>query len=151
MTKRTLFFFALFLFSVLSIQISIAQQIANYTLTGKILDSESKQPVEFASVAIYKMSDNSLVSGIITNAKGEFLLKNLPTGKYVIKSSFVGYQTNSLTIQIAGAPVNLPEPIYLSVSALTLDGVQVTANRNEKQISAEKTIYICVAIKTFLF
>lgn len=139
MTKRSSFLFAIFLFSILSVQISIAQQSINYSLAGKLLDRESKQPVEFASVAIYKMSDTSLVTGIITNAKGEFLLKNLPSGKYVIKSSFVGYQTNSMTIQIAGAPVNLSEPIYLSTSAMSLNEVQVTASRNEKQISVEKT------------
>ncbi|MEA5007084.1 MAG: outer membrane beta-barrel protein [Rikenellaceae bacterium] len=139
MTKRSSFLFAIFLFSILSVQISIAQQSVNYSLAGKLLDRESKQPVEFASVAIYKMSDTSLVTGIITNAKGEFLLKNLPSGKYVIKSSFVGYQTNSMTIQIAGAPVNLSEPIYLSTSAMSLNEVQVTASRNEKQISVEKT------------
>jgi hypothetical protein len=116
-----------------------AQEKSNFSITGRVLDQERKQPIEFASIAIYKIPDTSLVTGIITNARGEFSLKNLPSGKYTIKSSFVGYQTNAFNVEITGSSLNLTDPICLSASAQSLNEIQVTANRNEKQITVEKT------------
>lgn len=51
----------------------------------------------------------------------------------------MGYQTGSSNVEISKASVNLSEPIYLTASALSLNEVQVTATRNEKQITIEKT------------
>jgi len=110
-----------------------------YSISGVTIDLTSKQPIEFASIAIYKLPDTVLVTGIITNSKGEFILNKLTSGKYIIKSSFVGYQTNSKKVDIINASVNLSEPIYLTTSSLSLNEVQVTASRNEKQITIEKT------------
>jgi len=103
------------------------------------MDFASKQPIEFASVAIYKTPDTLLVTGTITNTKGEFVLKNLSSSKYIIKSSFVGYQTSSTNIEIVKSSIILSEPIYLTESALSLNEVQITATLNEKQVTIEKT------------
>lgn len=62
-------------------------------ITGNIIDSETKDPIEYASIALYKIQDSSLVTGQITDGKGEFYLKELPFGKYYLKISFIGYAT----------------------------------------------------------
>ena len=99
----------------------------------------NKQPIEFASVAIYKTPDTVLVTGTITNAKGEFVLENLSSGKYIIKSSFMGYHIGLKNVEIIKSSIILSEPIYLTESALSLNEVQVTTSRNEKQVTVEKT------------
>ncbi len=139
MSVRKISLFILLFPLIINAKILSAQERPDFSITGKVIDQENRKPVEFASVAIYKMKDTSLVTGIITNVKGEFLLKNLPSGKYTIKSSFVGYQTNAINVEISGISLNLTEPICLSASAQSLNEIQVTANRNEKQISVEKT------------
>jgi len=110
-----------------------------FSINGKLIDSSNNKPVEYASVAIYKLPDTVLVTGTITNAKGEFFLFKLTPGKYLIKSSFVGYQTNSKNAEIINTSVNLSEPIYLNTTFSSLNEVQVTATRNEKQMTIEKT------------
>ncbi|AUS06348.1 hypothetical protein [Pseudotamlana carrageenivorans] len=42
-------------------------------VTGIILDSESQIPVDYATVALYKVADSTLVNGVITNEQGFFL------------------------------------------------------------------------------
>lgn len=62
-------------------------------ITGRIIDSESKDAIEYVSIALYKAKDSSLVTGQITDVKGEFFLKQVPFGKYYLKFSFIGYST----------------------------------------------------------
>ncbi len=124
---------------LLNILFAFGQENKPYSVSGVLKDATSKQPVEFASVAIYRIPDTVLITGTITNSKGEFALKKLTTGKYFIKSSFIGYQTNSKNIEIINTSLKLSEPIYLTISSLSLNEVQITANKNEKQITIEKT------------
>ena len=131
--------FILLSFLIISCQISFGQENSTFSISGVLLDLTSKQPIEFASVAIYKIPDTVLITGTITNAKGKFVLNKMKPGKYILKSSFVGYQTGSKNAEIFNTSVNLPEPVYLATSALSLNEVQVTATQNEKQMTIEKT------------
>jgi outer membrane receptor protein involved in Fe transport len=65
---------------------------AQCTLTGKIIDKASGEPIAYANIALYNAKDSVLVSGTITSDKGEFLAGNLKIGKYNVKISFIGYQ-----------------------------------------------------------
>jgi len=114
-------------------------QTGTYSIAGVLIDSVSNQPIEFASVAAYQLPGSVLITGTITNAKGEFVLNKLKSGKYVLKSSFVGYQTKSLQVVVNNVSVNLSKPFYLSPSSQSISGVQVTSARSEKQVSIEKT------------
>lgn len=114
-------------------------QNSNYSISGRLIDSTSNEPIEFASVAAYKLPDNVLVTGAMTNAKGEFFLNKLANGKYHIKSSFVGYQTNSKVVEISNSSVKLSNPLFLVNSSISINEVEVTATKNEKQITIEKT------------
>ena len=128
---------------LVSISVLFAQtsncQTSNFSMSGVVFDSISNQPIEFASVAVYHLPDNGLITGTITNTKGEFVLTKLKSGKYFLKSTFVGYQTKSFQVIVDNASVNLSKPLYLMPSSLSLSGVQVTSSRNEKQVSIEKT------------
>lgn len=139
MTKIAKFTHILITILVLFYQDSFAQETKSYSVSGVLKDFANHAPIEFASVAIYKIPDTVLITGTITNAKGEFVLTNLPPCSYLIKSSFVGYQTDLHTVEITHTSVNLATPLYLSAASLSLNEVQVTASQNEKQVSIEKT------------
>jgi hypothetical protein len=128
----------LVLISVLFSQNSYSQT-GNLSISGVLIDSVSNQPIEFASVAAYQLPGSVLITGTITNTNGEFVLNKLKSGNYILKSTFVGYQTKSFQVVVDNASVNLSKPLYLMPSSLSLSGVQVTSSRNEKQVSIEKT------------
>lgn len=65
-------------------------------ITGKIVDTTSNQPVEYASVAILKFADSSVVDGTISDLQGEFIVKELPPGRYLLRVSFVGFKNRQV-------------------------------------------------------
>jgi len=89
----------IFLIALLSITSTIfAQQKAvntklNKTIKGYITDSISGQALEYASVAAFRIKDSTLVSGAITNERGSFVIPNLSHDRYLLRITFVGYQT----------------------------------------------------------
>jgi len=108
-------------------------------ISGIVLDSLRKQPVEYVSVAIYKSNDKTLVNGTVTNNQGAFSFKELQTGKYYIKTSFVGYKTQITPVAISDSSSLQLKPILFSNSSTHLNEVQVTGRQGEKQVSIEKT------------
>ena len=70
--------------------LSYGQANKGFSVSGTLIDSINKQPLEYASAAIYKAIDNSLVTGAITNAKGVFAINNLPAGKLILNPVLLG-------------------------------------------------------------
>ena len=118
---------------------SIGQTKNGYSFSGSLIDSVNTQPLEFASVAVYKSIDTSLVAGTLTNAKGEFSINNLPLGKFVIRFSCIGYKTKTTHAEITNSSLVLTNPILMTNSAVYVNSVIVTGQRNEKEINIEKT------------
>lgn len=125
--------------TLLSSRPSFSQTKNKYSVSGILVDSLSKQPIEFASVAIYKQTDNTLISGTITNAKGGFTIGNLASGKFILKSTFVGYTVKTKSIEIKDASLIMLQPILMNSSAEYLAGFEINGKQTEKQITVEKT------------
>ena len=71
--KKTL----LFLFCLFSATIVLAQRPTNFktiTLTGKVIDAKTNQPLEYATI-ILKNTKTKKITGGITDAKGLFSIK----------------------------------------------------------------------------
>ena len=47
-------------------------------VTGTIIDGGSNQAVPFASIAIYQAKDSTLLTGVLSNANGSFVVDKLP-------------------------------------------------------------------------
>jgi len=135
MIKDLILLLILISFFAITNQISFGQENKNYSVTGVLMDLKSKQPIEFASVAIFKIPDTTLITGTITNAKGEFVINKLTPGMYLLKSSFIGFKTFSKNVEIINTSITLSEPIYLTTSTLSINEVEITTTRNEKQIT----------------
>ncbi|MFC5412430.1 carboxypeptidase-like regulatory domain-containing protein [Larkinella bovis] len=110
-----------FLFTSFAIGTS-AQSTGYLTLSGKVINRETGEPVPFASISVVGRG-----IGTVSNVVGTFVLKVPAT--FVddsLKVSSVGYQ--SITQRISA--VKNPNPvIYLKTAAVTLDEVQVQARR----------------------
>jgi len=61
-------------------------------IKGIILDKESQHPIEYANISLLSQKD-SLITGVISNEQGKFNIENIPTGKYKLNISFMGYKT----------------------------------------------------------
>ena len=124
--KRLLFI--LLLQSLLS---SISAQ--EVTIVGAVIDDESKQPVEFASIL---MKDNGRWA--ITDHKGRFSIKNVPLGKTTLTIQCLGYATRSMTLDVVK---DIPRMrILLKQENLKLDEVTITAKRKHDEATTSYTI-----------
>jgi outer membrane cobalamin receptor len=66
------------------------------SLKGFVFDSNSNQPLEYATIAIKSKTDNKVVNGTITDMTGFFKLKNVEFGMYNIDITFIGYKTKTI-------------------------------------------------------
>jgi hypothetical protein len=66
-------------------------------LTGIIIDSISKNPIEYASIRLFSVKDSTVSAGIYSSEKGEFILDQIPLGKYYLKITFAGYASKSIS------------------------------------------------------
>lgn len=71
------------------------------SITGHIIDQNTKQPIEYAQVTIFRSKDTSLVNGTITDTSGMFTMKNISMGRYFIEVGFLGYKKTRINNIIA--------------------------------------------------
>ncbi len=58
---------------------------------GKVLDKETKKPVEYAVVILHD-AHGKQVTGTYTDSTGSFFIKKLKPGKYYVVADFIGYR-----------------------------------------------------------
>ncbi len=69
------------------------QQQQQAEILGKLIDDQTGKPVEYASVALLKSTDSSVVTGMLSKGNGDFDFRNIAPGKYILKIYFIGYET----------------------------------------------------------
>lgn len=99
----------------------------NITISGKIINSKTKQPIEFANISIIGTS-----TGTITNMDGEFeILISEKFKKRQISVSYIGYKTYSIPIfQIKDKFLN----VELVNIGITIDEIVVTTDSPQELI-----------------
>ncbi len=65
-------------------------------IKGKLVDNSEKSPIEFASVALYDISDSTLIAGVVSNEQGKFELKDIKPGNYYLEAQFMGFATEKV-------------------------------------------------------
>ena len=111
-------------------------------IQGKIVDDQSGQGLEFATVSIFRKKDDSVAGGGLTEADGSFSLEARGGMLYAV-IDFLGYE--SLTIDPLplekGVPVAKLGEIKLSPASINLDNVEITAERSETTFSLDKKVF----------
>lgn len=112
------------------------------TLTGIVHEANSDKPVIYASVALKRFKDSSIVAGDITNDKGAFEMKDLPPGRYIMDIKFLGFETKSIdTIKIMPKNPNVNLGVlYIEPTSFTTEGVEVTAEKERVEYKLDRRI-----------
>ncbi len=72
---------------------------SQHSLKGKVLD-DSGNTLSHATVALLNPSDSTLQFFGVTNAKGEYHIRNVKSGNYLMQYSYVGMQTEYLIMDV---------------------------------------------------
>lgn len=65
-------------------------------LKGKVFDTGSNQPMEYASIALFSSKDSSLITGAVSANDGSFTLSPIKYGKYYAVVNFIGFQKKTI-------------------------------------------------------
>ena len=109
------------------------------SVKGLVVDKETKQPLEYATISLTNIERPNIVQGGITDSQGKFSIYAVP-GKYNLEIeyiSFIKYIQKDLDIR---GPVDLGE-IKLEIEVNTLDEIEVLGERTEVEIRLDKRIY----------
>ncbi len=115
------------------IQTSSAKTTTNVKLgviNGKVLDAETKQPIEYANVRLFSFADSSLITGTITSVDGVFSLNKIPVGEYYIEISFIGFEKMTKPLAITRDKLEFSlNDIILSAQSHSIEDVNVVGEK----------------------
>ncbi|WP_461789393.1 outer membrane beta-barrel family protein [Pedobacter sp.] len=100
---------------------------AQGTVSGKVLNQKDKQPVDYASIAIKRLTaDSAVVGSTSTSASGNFSIPNIAAGKYRLYVVFLGLKTINKDFELTAAKpsINFGE-LLMEDTGVTLKGVEI--------------------------
>lgn len=112
---------------------------AKITLSGKVVDVETQEPLEYTSITLVSKRFPDRIQGGITNAKGQFNIEIMP-GQYTITIEYIGFKKITLEDQTLRENKDLGT-IELAINAEDLDEVELVGERTEVEIRLDKRIY----------
>jgi outer membrane receptor protein involved in Fe transport len=152
----------LLLFTIITFQLVQAQQTnppvvpatsapkGTGKITGIVLDSASRQPVSYATIALINQSTNKPTDGAVADDKGQFSLNKIPAGNYKISVTFIGYKSYekaNITIAEKGSDINVGI-ISLPEETKQLQEVTVVGQKDLIEEKVDRTVYNAEQDKT---
>ena len=128
---------------------SIAFSQSGNTVRGVIVDSTSKVAIAGVRAQLLKQSDDSFVSGAISDRSGIFLLKNIPSGQYTLLVQSIGYAKYNKNLNISSNNDTVKiGTIRLGTLGYLTDEVEVTAIANRVELKGDTTEFSANSFKT---
>ncbi len=135
MKKKLLYF--IFAFCFVNIVVANDGQVL-----GKLIDNTTKKPLDFANVAVYKDGSAEPYKATMSDIEGQFVLQGLSYGKYLLRVSFVGYNSYEVTVELNKAkPIARFNRIILIENTKMIDEVQVVGQRSGVSFEIDKKVF----------
>ena len=108
-----------------------AQALAAQVIRGNLLDEQSGRPIENGTVLLLTR-DSALVSRVVTDTAGAFLLETGRAGSYRVQADRLGYYSAISPSLTMGARDTLDVEFRLSNKAVVLKPLVVTSQRRRR-------------------
>ena len=128
-----------------------------FSISGKIVDKETGSALAYANIRVFNSS-----LGTTSNLEGEYEIK-LPAGKHSLVSSYIGYKTDTITVDLKSdiknrnfnllsTDISLPEIVVLPGENPALkiikEAIEKKKEREKKITSYEFDAYTKGVVKT---
>lgn len=112
-------------------------------IRGKIIDSLSGKPLEYATITLLNSSNGKTITGTTSNTAGQFALENIATGEYRLLVEFIGYKSITVPRLVIAKRNEIAElrNIPLVKDAKLLSGVTVTAQAKLIDNKIDKLVF----------
>ena len=116
-----------------------APRVAKIKITGNVNDSETSQPLEYATISLMNERFPDRIQGGITDAKGNFDIEIFP-GKYNITIEYIGFEKITLENREIRETTSLGN-FALTINSESLEEVELIGERTEVEIRLDKRVY----------
>lgn len=112
-------------------------------ISGILIDSTSRQPIEFATIMLVNAQTQEQVDGLTSDEKGEFKFTEVPLGRYQMVLSFIGYASKTIANVVLSPekPDYNANTIYLIPESYSLQGVEIVAEASIVENKIDKLVY----------
>lgn len=108
-------------------------------VTGTVLDEETQEPLEYATLVLQSISDPDKVTGGITDAKGKFEVE-AAAGTYNLSVEYISYTSYKINNYTLSKSTDLGV-ISLSLDVAQLAEVEVVGERTTVELRLDKKVY----------
>ena len=109
---------------------------------GRVKDADDSSSISYATIALFKVDDSSLITGSISDGDGYFTIDRVPEGKYIVEVNFIGYTKyviNEVVVDRTNRTVDLGV-ISLEKAYQILDEIEVSAERSAVEFRVDKRV-----------
>jgi ferric enterobactin receptor len=111
-------------------------------ITAVVMDSVTRKPIDYASVALAKQKDDKNVNGAVTDPKGKVVLQNVTPDTYKLSIGFMGYKSKTVVVTTTmEKPDQNLGTIYLSPTASNLKEVEISGQKALIENKVDKIVY----------
>ena len=125
--------------------VAVAQKV---TVSGTVMDGSLSEPMPGASVVLLQPKDSAQAAGVSTDLEGKFKLPAVKAGNYILRISFIGFQTyfRNIALTKANKNVNLGN-VTLQENSKLMKEAEVTAKLAQMEMKADTFIYNAEAFR----
>jgi outer membrane receptor protein involved in Fe transport len=113
--------------------------IPKLKLTGMVIDQETQQTLEYATISLQNPKNPNRLQGGITGIDGKFNIEVFP-GTYDISIEYIGFESFSKRGVVIKDNMDIGT-VGLLIASTALEGIEVMAEKTEVEIRLDKRIY----------
>ncbi|MCG8698550.1 MAG: carboxypeptidase-like regulatory domain-containing protein [Bacteroidales bacterium] len=102
------------------------------TIRGKIIDKDSHTHLLGVNIGVYQ--EKEIITGTVTDIKGNFRIENIPVGRYTLLISNIGYQQTMMNV-IVNSGKELILNLELESSVKVIEGIEIKAQKKGEVIN----------------
>lgn len=127
-------------FCVFSLGILPGLIYANGSVSGKVLNKGTGEPMDFVTIQLLDKNGKPLAIGTSTDLDGTFTLTNLKNGDYIVKVSNIGSVDQERPIKINNGDIIIDD-VYLTDDAKVLQEVVVEGIRSQMRFELDRKVF----------
>ena len=137
--------FSSFLILCLCSLAAVAQKV---TVSGLVVDGTLNESLTGASIVLLQPKDSTQAVGVSSDLEGKFKLPSVKAGNYILRISYMGFQTyyRNITLPKGNKNINLGT-ITLQEDSKILKEAEVTAKLAQVEMKADTFVYNAEAFR----
>ena len=122
------------------LSVILLPSLALQTIRGRIVDGSSQKPLDFVNVVLIKDTDVVPAAGVVSDEKGRFELPRIPNGNYLLRISFVGYNTIEIPLKVGDKALDMGL-IKLMEDSKSLSEIEVVGQGTQMRLRLTKSFF----------